>query len=69
MKIYVKEDENIEKINSQIRSLSNWKLKGNPNQLKLLESLSAPAFTDYITTERAEAGRPNLMRFTNNQIL
>lgn len=30
--------ENIEKIKSQIQSLSNQKLKGNSNQPKLLES-------------------------------
>ena len=50
--------ENIEKLKSQFQSLFNQKLKGNPTQPKLLESLSDPAFPDYATTERAEAGRP-----------
>ncbi|RFU62956.1 hypothetical protein [Peribacillus glennii] len=49
--------EIIEKIKSQIPSPSNTKLKGNNNQSKLLESLSDPAFPDYATTERAQAGR------------
>ncbi len=50
--------ENIEKVKTQIQSLFNQKLQGNSNQSKLLESLADPAFPDYATTERAEAGRP-----------
>jgi hypothetical protein len=50
--------EKIEKLKSQFQSMFNQKLKGNPNQPKLFSSLSDPAFPDYATTERAEAGRP-----------
>ncbi|MED4229519.1 hypothetical protein [Neobacillus cucumis] len=49
--------ENIEKIKNQLRSLSNHNLKENPDQPKLLEPLSDPAFPDYATTARVEAGR------------
>ncbi|MEH7419223.1 hypothetical protein V7266_28760 [Neobacillus drentensis] len=50
--------ENIEKIKNQFRSMSNQKLKENSDHSKLLESVSDPAFPDYATTARAEAGRP-----------
>ncbi|PLS03277.1 hypothetical protein [Neobacillus cucumis] len=49
--------ENIEKIKSQFQSLVNQKSEGNPDEPKLVESLPDPAFRDYATTERAEAGR------------
>ncbi|MFZ7945870.1 hypothetical protein [Neobacillus sp. 19] len=49
--------ENIEKIKNQVRSLSSQNLKDNSDQPQLLASMSDPAFPDYATTARAQAGR------------
>ncbi|MBT2655864.1 hypothetical protein J7E81_11570 [Bacillus sp. ISL-18] len=51
--------ETIEKIKNQFLSLSNQTLKENSDQPKLLESSSGPtAIPDYVTTARANTGRP-----------
>jgi hypothetical protein len=51
--------ENIEKIKNQFRSLSSQTLKENSDQPKSLESSSVPAaIPDYLTTVRADTGRP-----------